>query len=391
MAHEIFISYAAEDKAIADAVCEAIEAQGIPCWYAPRDVAYGQDFEESIVDAIGASRLIILILTSSSNVSAHVKREIQNACLEEVNVPVLPFRVEDIPLNKALRYYIGSVHWLDAVTPPLDAHLQRLVEHVRARLPRPVEPEPKEEREEVVKEDSVPEPETHEENAKPEESNASGTEEEPEIAEEPALDEWKPSPPRQVPNYLAPAIVSSVFCCLPVGVIAIILSIQANNKAETGDIEAGIAKAKVAKILVLSAIVLGLLAFVMFIFAAALNSSKNVNSPATNQTSTINANKSNTDAVLTGLWIKVVYPIARKDEAESIVRRLTSKGAQVDIGENTNPLAFAANGEIYYFGDRLEDVKKIQWWLSDYETFTPKQSSVTPALSQPQFYVWLPR
>ncbi len=134
MAHEIFISYAAEDKPIADAVCEAIESQQIKCWYAPRDVEYGKDFEESIVDAIGASRLIILILTSHSNTSAHVKREIQNACMEEVAVPVLPFRTEDIPLNKSLRYYIGSVHWLDALTPPLGPHLQRLVKHVKARV-----------------------------------------------------------------------------------------------------------------------------------------------------------------------------------------------------------------------------------------------------------------
>jgi hypothetical protein len=136
MAHEIFISYAAEDKPVADAVCYAIESSGIQCWYAPRDVTYGQDFEEAIVDAICASRLIILIVSANSNSSSHVKREVQNACMEGVAIPVLPFRVQDVPLNKALQYYIGSVHWLDAATPPMQAHLQRLVEHVRARLPR---------------------------------------------------------------------------------------------------------------------------------------------------------------------------------------------------------------------------------------------------------------
>jgi len=60
--------------------------------------------------------------------------------MEETGVPVLPFRTEDVPLNKALRYYIGSVHWLDAVSSPLEGHLQRLVEHVKARLPAPAEP-----------------------------------------------------------------------------------------------------------------------------------------------------------------------------------------------------------------------------------------------------------
>lgn len=136
MAHKVFISYAAEDKAIADAVCGALEACEIKCWYAPRDVPYGLDFDEAIVDAICASRLMILILSSHSNKSAHVKREIQNACMGDAPVQILPFRVEDLPLNKALRYYIGAVHWLDAVTPPLESHLNNLVQHVEARLPR---------------------------------------------------------------------------------------------------------------------------------------------------------------------------------------------------------------------------------------------------------------
>lgn len=136
MAHKVFISYAAEDKQIADAVCETLEAREIKCWYAPRDVPYGQDFDEAIVDAICASRLMILVLSSHSNQSAHVKREIQNACMDDAAVPVLPFRVDDVPLNKALRYYIGAVHWLDAVTPPFESHLDNLVQHVVARLPR---------------------------------------------------------------------------------------------------------------------------------------------------------------------------------------------------------------------------------------------------------------
>lgn len=136
MAHKVFISYAAEDKHIADAVCETLEAREIKCWYAPRDVSYGVDFDETIVDAICESRLMILILSAHSNQSAHVKREIQNACMEDADVPILPFRVDDVPLNKALRYYIGAVHWLDAVTPPFESHLDNLVQHVVARLPR---------------------------------------------------------------------------------------------------------------------------------------------------------------------------------------------------------------------------------------------------------------
>jgi hypothetical protein len=134
MAQDVFISYAVEDREAADKVCGALEGQGIKCWMAPRDVPYGADYEEAIVDAITASRLLVLILSPHSNASPHVKREIQNACAEGSQTQIIPLRIGDVPYNKALRYYLGSAQWLDASTPPLENHLQPLVRHVRARL-----------------------------------------------------------------------------------------------------------------------------------------------------------------------------------------------------------------------------------------------------------------
>lgn len=136
MAHDVFISYAIEDKHVTELVSKALEADGIKCWYAPRDVPFGVDYEVAIVDAICDSQLVVLILSSHSNTSPHVRREIQNAYAEDVARPILPMRIDDTPLHKALRYYLGSTQWLDAATPPIDSHLQRLIEQLRARLPR---------------------------------------------------------------------------------------------------------------------------------------------------------------------------------------------------------------------------------------------------------------
>ena len=134
MAHDVFISYAVEDRAVADTVCQALEGQGIKCWIAPRDIPLGAEYEEAIVDAIGASPLLVLILSANSNQSPYVRREIQNACAEGSPTQVIPFRIADIPYSKTLRFYLGSTQWLDASTPPLESHLQRLVEQVRTRL-----------------------------------------------------------------------------------------------------------------------------------------------------------------------------------------------------------------------------------------------------------------
>jgi hypothetical protein len=38
-----------------------------------------------------------------------------------------------------------------------------------------------------------------------------------------------------VPNYLVPAILTTLFCCLPFGIVSIVYAAQVNGKAQTGD------------------------------------------------------------------------------------------------------------------------------------------------------------
>ena len=126
--HDVFISYSTHDKPISDAVCAALEGHGIRCWVAPRDITPGQDWSDAIIDAIADCRVCLLVLSAASNQSDQVKREVQNAVSEAK--PILPFRIEDVALSKHMRYFIGTPHWLDAMTPPLERHLQKMVETV---------------------------------------------------------------------------------------------------------------------------------------------------------------------------------------------------------------------------------------------------------------------
>jgi TIR domain len=61
MAHDVFISYSAKDKTTADGVCATLEAKGIRCWIAPRDILPGMDWGEAIIEAINGSRVIVLV------------------------------------------------------------------------------------------------------------------------------------------------------------------------------------------------------------------------------------------------------------------------------------------------------------------------------------------
>jgi hypothetical protein len=75
----VFISYCVEDKVTAEALCAALESDGIRCWIAPRDIPVGEDREASIVNAINNSRLIVVISSSSRVQPAEVKEELERA------------------------------------------------------------------------------------------------------------------------------------------------------------------------------------------------------------------------------------------------------------------------------------------------------------------------
>lgn len=134
MAHDVFISYSTQDKSIADAVCATLEQNGIRCWIAPRDILPGREYADALVEALHGSRLLVLVFSSGANASVQVRQEVERAVSH--GLIVLPFRIEDVPPNHAMELFIGGRHWLDALTPPLEAHLNELARTVKALLAR---------------------------------------------------------------------------------------------------------------------------------------------------------------------------------------------------------------------------------------------------------------
>ena len=138
MAHDIFISYSHKDKAIADAVCARLEGDGMRCWYAPRDIVPGADWADSIIKAISSTKIMVLIFTNSSNISQQVLREVSNAVSS--GVTIVPFRLTEEEPIAGMKYYLSTVHWLDAMNADLDASIadlstlcRPLVDNIQAR------------------------------------------------------------------------------------------------------------------------------------------------------------------------------------------------------------------------------------------------------------------
>lgn len=135
MSVQTFISYAVKDKDVADDICEHLEGSGLKCWIGPRDVLPGSDWGEAIIDAISQSRLMVLVYSENANRSMQVKREVERAAGK--GVPIIPFRIEDVPTSKSLEYHLSTAHWLDALSYPLEPHLRYLSEIVRKMTAAP--------------------------------------------------------------------------------------------------------------------------------------------------------------------------------------------------------------------------------------------------------------
>jgi hypothetical protein len=132
VAHEVFISHAQRDKPVADAVCATLEREGIRCWIAPRDIQPGMDWSGALIEGLRASKVLVLLFSKAANTSQQVLREVERAI--HLGIAVLPVRIEDVMPTGGLEYHLGTVHWLDAMTPPLEAHLKRLTDTVKAIL-----------------------------------------------------------------------------------------------------------------------------------------------------------------------------------------------------------------------------------------------------------------
>jgi hypothetical protein len=132
---EIFVSYSQADRACAHDLVQLLEAQGLRCWIAPRDISPSADWAAEIIDAISAARVMLLVFSASSNQSPQVRREVERAVHK--GVTVLPFRIEDVVPSKSLEFFLSAQHWMDAFPAPRDEHYRRLARYLSAQLAAP--------------------------------------------------------------------------------------------------------------------------------------------------------------------------------------------------------------------------------------------------------------
>jgi TolB-like protein/Flp pilus assembly protein TadD len=139
LGHDVFVSYASQDAAVANSIVENLEKHGCKCWIAPRDVKPGAQYADAIVRAINDAKAVMLVMSRSAVASSHVGKEIERASSKHKSI--IAFRIDAAPLNHALEYFLSESQWIDVAKLGMTAALTKLAEavgHVSALSPQAV-------------------------------------------------------------------------------------------------------------------------------------------------------------------------------------------------------------------------------------------------------------
>jgi hypothetical protein len=132
MRADVFVSYSQPDRSQAFEIVSQLEARGIKVWVAPRDIAPSAEWAAEIIEAIGASKIMVLVFSGASNSSPQVRREVERAVHRQV--PILTVRIEEALPTKSMEYFLSAQHWLDAFPPPLGLYCEQLCREVSVLL-----------------------------------------------------------------------------------------------------------------------------------------------------------------------------------------------------------------------------------------------------------------
>lgn len=103
-----FISHSSKDKEFASHLVEILEAEGLTCWIAPRDIRAGSAYALEILEAIEASQCVAIVFTEAANASPHVLREVERAI--GLRRPLLPLKAFDVTPSGQFNYFLATVH-----------------------------------------------------------------------------------------------------------------------------------------------------------------------------------------------------------------------------------------------------------------------------------------
>ena len=125
---DVFVSYAREDRSVAEQLAHALSANGLRVWW-DRDLVAGSEFT-AVIEAQLLGATVVIVLWSADSVRSSFVRDESSRALKQGKL--LPVRIEDIELPLGF----GQLHTLDLLDWDGDADhetFQQLLHEVRQR------------------------------------------------------------------------------------------------------------------------------------------------------------------------------------------------------------------------------------------------------------------
>ena len=136
---DIFISYAREDRAQAQAIAAVFQGQGWSVWW-DRSIPPGRSFDQVIEEALAAARCVVVLWSKSSASSDWVKTEAADGLARKILIPV---RTEEtsLPLEFRRLQTVDLTRWKgDASDPELREFLAAVSALIKSEVRPPSPP-----------------------------------------------------------------------------------------------------------------------------------------------------------------------------------------------------------------------------------------------------------
>lgn len=123
--NDVFISYSSKQERAAYLVRDVLTAHDLSCWMAPDSIPNGSDYTTEIPRAIEGCKVVVLMLTSDSQNSEYVKREINLAV--KGGKTIIPFAIQNCKIEKSFDFLISKYQRINAFSRLSDALEELLV------------------------------------------------------------------------------------------------------------------------------------------------------------------------------------------------------------------------------------------------------------------------
>jgi formylglycine-generating enzyme required for sulfatase activity len=132
-----FISHASADAKLAATICDGLEARGLQCWIAPRDVQPQGTYGSEIVRGLREADVFLVIVTAAAAESQQVEREAERA--SHYKKRIIPLIVGASDPGPRLEFYVAGRQHFPCSPSPDGRFLDALADAVRgvAVIPPP--------------------------------------------------------------------------------------------------------------------------------------------------------------------------------------------------------------------------------------------------------------